>query len=151
MIKTISKILALTVLATAALSCSKAFLDGEESNLDGNLKIIVSGAASDVVSNTPLTGIKVTFAAYPADNTISILPLTTKTVYTDGNGIYRVEVMGFSENITCTLTAESTEQNETGYETLSNRLHVTWNGNSFDQSKNTFIVNDCNFQMKPTK
>ena len=151
MIKTIVKILALIVLATATLSCSKAFLGGEDSNLDGDLTIIVSGVASDVATNAPLTGIKVTFAAYPADNSLSVLPLTNKTVYTDGNGVYTVEVKGFSENVTCTLTAESTAQNETAYETMTNKILVNWNGNSFDQSKGRFVVNDCNFQMKATR
>lgn len=151
MIKTITRILALIALATATLSCSKAFLEEKDDNLDGDLTITVSGVASDVATNTPLTGIKVTFAAYPSDNSISILPLTTKTVYTDGNGVYAVEVTGFSENITCTLTAESTGQHETKYEAMTNKILVSWNGSSFDMSKGIFIVNDCNFQMKATK
>ena len=151
MIKTFTKILALIVFAASTLSCSMAFLDGEEAHLDGNLTIAVSGVASDVATNTPLTGIKVTFAAYPADNPISILPLATKTVYTDGNGVYTVEVTGFNENVTCTLTAESTDQNEVRYEPMTNKILVSWTGNSFDAKKGIFVVNDCNFQMKSTR
>ena len=151
MIKTITKILALIVLAAATSSCSKAFLGGDDVSHDGDLTMIVSGVASDVATNAPLTGIKVTFSAYPADNSNSILPLVTKTVYTDGNGVYSVEANGFSENVTCTLTAESTSQNETSYETMTNKILVTWSGSSFDQGKGRFVVNDCNFQMKAAR
>lgn len=151
MIKTFTKILALIVLATATLSCSKAFLGGDDPSLDGELTIAVSGVASDVTTNVTLTGIKVTFAAYPADNSISILPLTTKTVYTDSNGVYTVEVKGLSGNLSCTLTAESTGQNETQYESMTNKILVSWTGNSFDSKKGMFVVNDCNFQMKSKK
>lgn len=148
MIKTIARILALTSIAAAMLSCSKALLGGDENPLDGDLKLTVSGIASDVASNTPLSGIKITFTAYPASNPHSILPLVTKTVYTDSKGVYSVEAEGFSENVTCTLTAESTNQSQFRYETLTNKIHVAWSGSSFDQSKGLFVVNDCNFQMK---
>ena len=151
MIKTITKILALIALATATLSCSKAFLGGDENPLDGNLALIVNGVASDVVSNAPLTGIKVVFEAYPASNPNSVLPLVKKTVYTDGNGVYTLEVEGFIEAITCTLTAGSTNQNDTRYETLTNKILVSWEGSSFDAEKGLFVVNDCNFQMKQSR
>jgi hypothetical protein len=151
MIKTFTRLLALIALATATLSCSKAFINGEDAVLDGDLTIVVSGVASDVATNTPLTGIKVTFAAYHSENSLSVLPLATKTVYTDSNGVYAVEVTGFSENVTCTLTAESTDQNETRYETMTNKIIVSWNGNSFDKIKGRFVVNNCNFQMKETR
>lgn len=151
MIKTITKILSLIVIATATLSCAQVFLGEKDSSLEGDLKIIVSGVASDVTTNTPLTGIKITFAAYPASNPLSIIPLATKTVYTDGNGVYTVEVEGFSENIICTLTAECTNQNQIKYEAQTNKVHVSWNGISFDQSKGVFVVNDCNFQMKKAR
>ena len=84
-------------------------------------------------------------------NPLSIIPLATKTVYTDGNGVYTVEVEGFSENIICTLTAECTNQNQIKYEAQTNKVHVSWNGISFDQSKGVFVVNDCNFQMKKAR
>ena len=148
MIKPISRILAIIALAAATLSCSKALLGGNDNPLDGDLKLAVSGVASDVASNTPLSGIKITFTAYPASNPHSVLPLVTKTVYTDSKGVYSVEVEGFSENVSCTLTAESTNQNQVKYEALTNKIHVTWSGSSFDQKKKIFVVNDCNFQMK---
>lgn len=151
MIKTITRILTLIVIATATLSCAQAFLGENESLQKGDLKIIVSGVASDVTTNSPLTGIKITFDAYPASNTHNIIPLATKTVYTDSNGVYTVEVGGFSENITCTLTAECTNQNQIKYEAQTNRVHVSWNGLSFDQSKGVFVVNDCNFQLKKAR
>lgn len=151
MIKTITKILALVVFATAALSCSKAFLGTDDPGSAGERTIVVSGVVSDVATNNLLTGIKITFAAYSADNSISILPLTTKTVYTDGKGVYTVEVKGLSGNLNCTLTAESTEQSEVRYESMTNKVLVSWTGTSFDPKKGLFVVNDCNFQMKATE
>ena len=142
MIKTLKKILALATLAAASTSCSMAFLNDEESSLDGDHRIIVTGVVSDVATNRPLSEIKVTFSAF-AENSLSILPLTSKTVNTDTKGEYTIEAFGFSEPVTCTLTAENPE-----YGTMTNKIVVTWTGSTFDSSSKTFIVNDCNFQMK---
>lgn len=141
------KLLTLTLLAISATSCSLALLSDESEKLDGDLKIVVTGVASDVVSNTPLTGIKITFSAYK-ENSISILPLASQTVYTNSDGIYTIQVEGFSEAITCTITAESIEQDEVQYEEITSRIVVTWSGDSFDEETGTFFVNDCNFQLK---
>ena len=141
------KLLTLTLLAISATSCSLALLSDESEKLDGDLKIVVTGVASDVVSNTPLTGIKITFSAYK-ENSISILPLASQTVYTNSDGIYTIQAEGFSEAITCTITAESIEQDEVQYEEITSRIVVTWSGDSFDEETGTFFVNDCNFQLK---
>lgn len=141
------KLLTLTLLAISATSCSLALLSDESEKLDGDLKIVVTGVASDVVSNTPLTGIKITFSAYK-ENSISILPLASQTVYTNSDGIYTIQVEGFSEAITCTITAESIEQDEVEYEEITSKIVVTWSGDSFDEETGTFFVNDCNFQLK---
>lgn len=141
------KLLTLTLLAISATSCSLALLSDESEKLDGDLKIVVTGVASDVVSNTPLTGIKITFSAYK-ENSISILPLASQTVYTNSDGIYTIQAEGFSEAITCTITAESIEQDEVEYEEITSKIVVTWSGDSFDEETGTFFVNDCNFQLK---
>ena len=147
MIKTLKKLLALVILSATAASCSLAFLNDEDTVLDGNLKIVINGVVSDVVTNASLTDIMVTFSAF-AENSPSVLPLISKTAYTDSDGIYSIEVAGFSDTITCILTAESTDQSQTQYESLENKIVVTWSGSSFDDNSNTFYVNDCNFQMK---
>lgn len=141
------KLLTLTLLAISATSCSLALLSDESEKLDGDLKIVVTGVASDVISNTPLTGIKITFSAYK-ENSISILPLASQTVYTNSDGIYTIQAEGFSEAITCTITAESIEQDEVQYEEITSKIVVTWSGDSFDEETGTFFVNDCNFQLK---
>ena len=145
MIKTLKKLLALAIAAVASASCGLAFLNDDEPVLDGDFKIVVNGVASDAATNVPLTGIKVTFSAF-AENSPSVLPVISKTVYTDSRGIYSVEAIGFSDPVTCTITAESTE-GTADFESMTNKVVVAWHGNSFDSESGTFYVNECNFQM----
>lgn len=147
MIKTLKKLLALVILSTTTVSCSLAFLNDEDAELDGNLKIVINGVVSDVVTNASLEDILVTFSAF-AENSPSVMPLISKTAYTDSNGIYRIEVSGFSDAITCVLTAESTDRSEMHYQLQENKIVVTWSGNTYDSTNRIFYVNDCNFQMK---
>ena len=147
MIKTIKKILALAVVAAASISCSAAFLGDETPSLDGDMKIIVTGVASDVDTSKPLPNVLVTFSAF-AENSLSVLPLISKTVSTDSKGVYTVEAFGFSQPVTCTLTAESTDETPGEYKTMTNKIVVKWSGNSYDGFTKTFYVNDCNFQME---
>ena len=147
MIKTFKKILALTLLAAISASCSMAFLSDEEAAMDGDLTLVITGVVSDVVTNAPVSDIKVTFSAF-AENSLSVLPMISTNATTDSKGIYTVEVFGFSAPVTCTLTAESTELTANEYETMTNKIVVNWSGSSFDNASRTFYVNDCNFQMK---
>ena len=148
MIRTLKKISALILLTASALSCtSLILLDTHEGNRhEDNLKLTINGVVSDVASNAPLQGIKITLEAF-AENSPSLLPDATKTVTTDDKGVYTIEASGFSGTISCTLTAESPEDAETRYETVTNKVVVTWTGSSFDPETNTAYVNECNFQM----
>ena len=147
MIKTFKKILALTLLAAISASCSMAFLGDEEAAMDGDLTLVITGVVSDVMTNEPVSDINVTFSAF-AENSLSVLPMTSMTATTDSKGIYTVEIFGFSRPVTCTLTATSTDQTADEYETMTNKIVVNWRGSSFDNTSRTFYVNDCNFQMK---
>lgn len=147
MIKTFKKILVLTLLAAISASCSMAFLGDEEAAMDGDLTLVITGVVSDVVTNAPVSDINVTFSAF-AENSLSVLPMTSMTATTDSKGIYTVEIFGFSRPVTCTLTATSTDQTADEYETMTNKIVVNWRGSSFDNASSTFYVNDCNFQMK---
>ena len=60
MIKTFKKILVLTLLAAISASCSIAFLGDEESAMDGDLTLVITGVVSDVVTNAPISDIKIT-------------------------------------------------------------------------------------------
>lgn len=148
MITVLKKISALILTTALALSCSNLILldDDTDVQLKDNLKLTVNGVVSDVESNLPIPGIKITLEAF-AENTPTILPDATKTVHTDENGVYTIEASGFSGTITCTLTAESPEDAAVKYETVTNKVVVTWDGSSFDATDNTAYVNDCNFQM----
>ena len=62
--------------------------------------------------------------------------------------LYTIEASGFSGPVTCMVTAESPEDADVKYETVTNKVVVTWSGNSFDAESNTAYVNECNFQMR---
>ena len=143
--KKISTLILTTVLA---LSCSNLILLDNHDDVQpkDNLKLTVNGVVSDVETNQPISGIKITLEAF-AENTPTLLPDAAKTVHTDENGVYTIEASGFSGTITCTLTAESPEDAAVKYETITNKVLVTWDGSSFDETSNTAYVNDCNFQM----
>ena len=146
MITKLLRILAVTIFAATSLSCSMALLNDEEAALNGEFTISVNGVVSNIATNAPLEGVKVTFEAFD-ETSLSVMPLITLTDVTDSKGVYTIKAKGFSDPVTCTITAESTEK--TGnYETLTNKVVVTWSGNSFDSESKTFFVNDCNFQMK---
>ena len=147
MIKKFKDILALTILAAISISCSTALLNHEETVLDGEFAIVVNGVVSDVVSNAPIKDIQVTFSAF-ATNSLSVMPLISKTVSTKSDGTYSFKVFGFSDPVTCKITAMSKEDAENRYETMTNEVVVTWEGNSYDPDSKTFFVNDCNFQME---
>ena len=147
MIKKFKNILALTILAAISISCSTALLNDEETVLDGEFAIVVNGVVSDVVSDAPIQDIQVTFSAF-ATNSLSVMPLISKTVSTKSDGTYSFKVFGFSDPVTCKITAMSKEDAENRYETMTNKVVVTWEGNSYDPDSKTFFVNDCNFQME---
>ena len=147
MIEKFKNILALTILAAISISCSTALLNDEETVLDGEFAIVVNGVVSDVVSNAPIKDIQVTFSAF-ATNSLSVMPLISKTVSTKSDGTYSFKVFGFSDPVTCKITAMSKEDAENRYETMTNEVVVTWECNSYDPDSKTFFVNDCNFQME---
>ena len=149
MIKNLKKIFVLIAVAAASLSCSAmVLLDRQEDTpKEGNLKLTVNGVVSDITSNRPLSGMKITLSAY-AENSPSLLPDANKTVFTDSKGVYTIEASGFSGPVTCMVTAESPEDADVKYETVTNKVVVTWSGNSFDAESNTAYVNECNFQMR---
>ena len=115
--------------------------------LDGEFAIAVNGVVSDVATNAPLKDIQVTVSAF-ATNSLSVMPLISKTVMTEADGTYSFKVFGFSDPVTCKITAMSKEDAENRYETMTNKVVVTWEGNSYDPDSKTFFVNDCNFQME---
>lgn len=150
MIRKLSRILILVLSAASQISCSLALLNSDEAALDGNCTVIISGAVSDLESNSPVTGIRITFAAYP-ENMLYPLPLITKTAYSDSNGLYSVEAFGFSDVITCKVTAESVDHKALPYEKSVNEILIQWSGEGFDEETMTFFVNNCNFQLKKTE
>ena len=85
--KTIKKIIISLSAAAISTSCSLALVNNENEALEGDHKIVISGAVSELGTNNPLQGIKVTLQALPA-NVLYPLPILTLSEYTDNNGTY---------------------------------------------------------------
>lgn len=132
----------------AAMSCSQALLDDGAEHPDGNGRIIITGMVADVADQKPIEGIRISFEAFP-DNSISIMPIVSKTVYSDSEGIFAITVEGLSRPVTCRVFTGETH-GETQYETQTNEIKVSWSGTAYDHKTETFIVNDCNFLLSPS-
>ena len=137
MIRNIIHILLVSLLSAVATSCSKA----EFSMLSGEGTLIVSGIISDQDTATPLKDITVTYKAYSSKGRL----LETKTAYSSGEGIYTVETQGYTSEINCILTASDAQGS---YSESQIELNIDWNGPSFNEETNTFVVNNCNFYLK---
>lgn len=147
--KNIKKIILSLSAAAISTSCSLALVNNENEALEGDHKIVISGAVSELGTNNPLQGIKVTLQALPA-NVLYPLPILTLSEYTDNNGTYSISAGGFSDVITCKVTAASADPETMSYAPASQEHHISWSGPSFDEEKLTFFVNDCNFQLAKT-
>ena len=130
-------IFCIILLSLAAVSCMK----DHYSMLAGEGTVIISGVISDKENGAPLKDIKVIYEAFSPKGKL----ISTKTVYTSGEGIYTIESEGYTSEINCTVTAEGTEK---GYISSMNDLHIDWSGSTFSIEKNTFYVNDCNFYLQ---
>ena len=109
--------------------------------LSGEGTLIVSGIISDKDTATPLKDITVTYKAYSSKGRL----LETKTAYSSGEGIYTVEAQGYTSEINCILTASDAQGS---YSESQIELNIDWNGPSFNEETNTFVVNNCNFYLK---
>ena len=128
----------------AAFSCEAVLaLDKVEAPDSDNLSLVITGTVSDFSTDGALEGIKILFSAYPKEK--GDKALSEMNVYTDNHGVYRIEAAGFSEAITCTLTACDTEDL---YVEATQEVEVAWSGVAFDAMNEKFVVNDCNFKLE---
>lgn len=129
---------------SAAFSCD-SFISMDEAGtpIHDGLNLMINGTVSDSDTSLPIEGVKVTFCAYPT-NSIENKPLTELNVYTDNNGVYSIEASGFSEELTCIITASDPEGN---YESAEQEVGIPWSGTAFDANNDYFIVNECDFKL----
>lgn len=128
----------------AAFSCEfVAMMDNSDNSVNGDGRLMITGTVSDMETRQPIEGIKVTFGAVAtkADDNRTGFELT---VYTDNKGTYAIEAEGFSKDIKCVLKAEDPDG---VYDSSTQEVDVKWSGVAFDEHKNTFIVNDCDFKL----
>lgn len=125
---------------TAVLSCSVDMYDAEVPYQERTM--LVTGSVSDTSGN-PLEDITITLKAYPQDDAAAS-PLTTETAYTNNKGTYSIHAKGYETPLLCIITAEDMAGT---YESKTQKVLISWKGLSFDEASNTFVVNDCNFNL----
>ncbi len=139
----IINILMLLLSATAALSCATTMEDMAIPEEGMELSITVTGTTSDVETNRPIKGIKLTMYALEIDNYESLF--TSETVYTDDSGKFIIKMTGFRNPASFRIKAEDPEgKYEAG---LLEIPLVTWDS-SYSFSNGTFYINECDFHMK---
>ena len=140
MTRPISKIITILLSAALAAACDAGFLDVRRNVMNGDGILIINGTVSDSSDESPVEGIRIIFEVFPTKG--SGRPLLTQTEYTSSKGVYMIRAEGFSDDVSCTLTAVD----EKGiYSDCANRINVTWSGTAYDKSSNTIAVNGCNF------
>lgn len=134
-------IIMLLSVSMAALSCSKELPNEPADKV--SYTIVVSGTASDKAEGTPLQDIEITL--YAAETTAAgEVVIKTTEVCTNSEGRYTLTMSGFTEPISCTITAADPHN---VYVTSQQELRISWSGTSFDEYTGYFYVNDCDFYL----
>lgn len=132
-------------MATAVLSCSKADIERtpEYGNPMHERSIMITGIVTDKVTGDAIEDITISFNAFiQNDGTDS--PVISESVYTDSKGMFTIHTEGSYKPLSCHILAEDKNRK---YKSQSQQIIINWNGTSFDKESNTFVINDCNFQL----
>lgn len=135
-------IIILLAVSAVLFSCSKAFTAMDASDSKGG-RIIITGTVSELESAQPLKDMKIVFKAYTTDNAIPV-PVYSDEVYSGNDGVYAIEAAAEAGKLRCVITASDMSG---GHSSQTHEIMVTWSGPSYDKHSNSFIVNDCNFQL----
>lgn len=141
-IKSITSAL-LIILCSA--SCSRALLSSESIASGTDYRLVIIGKVSEQDSHKPLKGIRITFRAYPTDDS-DHLPIVEQTVTTDDMGVYIISSNSYSSPVVCTIMAEDISKE---YDGNTSTMTVNWSGPSFVDG--TFYINDLNLALKKCK
>lgn len=143
--KILSYALSLLLCLAALSSCSKAFdVEMDMGEVNNERSIYITGAVTDSDTGELLENIQIEFNAYlQAD--LDSPAVISDAVFTNSNGIFTIYCEGSESKLTCTLVAEDPEGL---YKSQTKQILVSWSGTSFDKDNNTFVVNDCSFNLK---
>lgn len=132
-------IFSILLAAVVIASCSKSDAAGPEGN-----HIMISGIVTDTYSGKALEDIKIEFQAYPK-NRLNAKPVATSETYTNSEGLFVIQVSDLSSTpLRCKVTATDPQE---FYQKRETNVIISWKGISFDSHNDTFVVNDCNFQL----
>lgn len=134
----LSNIMTLWLLSIAAFcSCDQGPIYSDETEKT----VIITGIVSDLSSTHPIEGVKVIFNAYAGNNGRNAL--NTQNVYTDSNGAFNITAERIDKAVTCVINTEHED-----YVSVKKEIIVNWSGISYDEHRNTFFVNDCDFHLE---
>lgn len=139
--------IALLSISAAVCSCTMAPFDIDTMVNNAEGRILITGTVSELETAQPLKNIRITFKAYPAGESGAV-PLITDETWSKENGVYAIAVPGHWMPLRCTIIAEDMSS---AYEGQMHEISVTWSGTSYDKKHNSFIVNDCNFQLQKVR
>lgn len=134
--------------ATAALSCSDSLTEDLLPPSDQvRYEVVISGTASDMDTSLPIEEIRITLNATEKLGN-GKKKSYEKSSYTDNNGVFTMEVEGFTNPISVKLTAEDPNGI---YQSATHEIPmISWES-SYNMAGNRFYVNECSFYLEKKK
>lgn len=118
-------------------------MDQAEGSVAEEKGLLITGLVSDKNSGKALEDITITFWAF-YQNDVDGPAIMTEVVHTDSKGIYTIFVEATDKPLFCILTAEDKEHR---HRRQTQQIFINWNDLSFDEERNTFVINSCNFEI----
>ena len=144
----LKNILILLLSATAVLSCSEDLTeDLYNPSYKEGYAVVISGTASDMDTSLPIEEIRITLKATEELGN-DRMKSYEKSSYTDNNGVFTMEVEGFTNPISVKLTAEDPNGI---YQSATHEIPmISWES-SYNMEGNRFYVNECSFYLEKKK
>ncbi len=139
--KYIIRAMVLLLAATAVLSCSAEMGPLEDSD-NKEFSITVTGAVSDLETNKPIRDIQITMYALESNDDESKLTISHES--TDESGNFTINMTGFRNPASFTIKAEDPDGI---YESSTHEIPLVKWTSSYNVSRGTLYVNDCNFYL----
>lgn len=109
-------------------------------NFSYPLEITVSGGVFDKDSGLPLEGMNVTLEAFSEGDLSQLIPISSETVPTQSDGSFSFSTSVLSSNLRLISSGKDYRPSEI-------RLVLSSNSPSYDESRNSYMVDNQNFYM----
>lgn len=129
------------VLSAITFLLSSCMKESEFSmNFSYPLEITVSGGVFDKDSGLPLEGMNVTLEAFSEGDLSQLIPISSETVPTQSDGSFSFSTSVLSSNLRLISSGKEYRPSEI-------RLVLSSNSPSYDESRNSYMVDNQNFYM----